>query len=386
MADILRRYGQAYLPAYGARMLPGHKKVITDIIECRTRAKGGRVYKCIEHDKLEYKYHSCMNRHCPQCQNDQATKWLSRERKRLLNVRYFLVTFTLPKELRSFARSNQKLLYRLLFSESWRAMRKLAQNPRWLGGKTCPERSRRSGALGVLHTWTRALTFHPHVHYLVPAGCLTEDLSNWIEAHKKFFLPVRALSKLFRAMLRDALKAADPQLFRQVPKAVWHKDWVVHSKPAGNGEAVLKYFAPYVFRVAISNKRIIKLQTCPEGSPRDDQVTFVYKHPQTKRWTPMTLPAFEFIRRFLQHVLPRGFKKVRHFGFLASRNKQLVALLHYMLGTVDLEPEDEPETQGKIPCCPLCGKPMILINIVPPGGFDQHPETPFSAQPQARAP
>ena len=291
MADILRRYGQAYLAAYGARMLRGHKKTIADIIECRTRAKGGRVYKCIEHDKLEYKYHSCMNRNCPQCQNDQATKWLSQERKRLLHVRYFLVTFTLPKELRTFARSNQKLFYRLLFSESWRAMRKLARNPRWLGSLI--------GALGVLHTWTRTLTYHPHVHYLVPAGCLTDDLYSWIEAQKKFFLPVRGLSRLFRAILRDTLQAAAPELFQQVPKDVWRKDWLVHAKPAGNGEAVLKYFAPYVFRVALSNKRIIKLE--------NGQVTFVYKHPETKRWTSMTLPVFEFLRRFLQHVLPRGF-------------------------------------------------------------------------------
>ncbi|MDQ7053773.1 MAG: transposase [candidate division KSB1 bacterium] len=206
--------------------------------------------------------------------------------------------------------------------------------------------------------------FHPQVYYLVPAGCLTADLSDWIEAHQKFFLPVRALSKLFRAMLRDALQAFDPELFQQVPKEVWRKDWVVHSKPAGNGNAVLKYFAPYVFRVAISNKRLIKLEACPERSRRNDQVTFVYKHPRTKRWTPMTLPVFEFLRRFLQHVLPRGFKKVRHFGFLASRNKQLMALLNYppvvghsVLGTVELEPEDEPEAQSKIPCCPVCGKP-----------------------------
>lgn len=376
IADILRRYGPAYLAAYGARILPGHKKAIADIITCRTAAKGGRVYKCPDHARFEYKYHSCMNRHCPQCQNDQATKWLSRERKRLLNVRYFLLTFTLPKELRTVARANQKLFYRLLFSESWRAMQKLARNPKWLGG--------RIGALGVLHTWTRTLTYHPHLHYLVPAGCLTEDPMAWIEAHKKFFLPVRALSRVFRAMLRDALKAAAPELFKQIPRAVWRKDWVVHSKPAGNGQAVLKYFAPYVFRVAISNKRIIKLETSLKCARRNDQVTFVYKHPKTKHWTPMSLPVFEFLRRFLQHVLPKGFKKVRHFGFLASRNKELLARLQYKLGTVELEPEDEEHL--KMPCCPICGKPMLLIDIVPPGGFDRRPKIHWSAQPQARAP
>jgi len=387
MADILRRYGKAYLAAYGASMPPSHKKAIADIIDCRTIAKGGRVYQCPERHRFEYKYHSCMNRHCPQCQNDQATKWLAKERKRLLNVRYFLITFTLPKELRTFARSNQELFYRLLFSESWRAIQKLAQHPRWRGSKAWlkaldKRRNRKIGALGVLQTWTRTLTYHPHVHYLVPAGCVTENPTAWIEAHEKFFLPVPALSKLFRAMLRDSLKAEAPELFRQIPKAVWRKAWVVHSKPAGNGDAVLKYFAPYVFRVAISNKRIIKLTTCPGKSP---EVTFVYKHPETERWTPMTLPVFEFLRRFLQHVLPKGFKKVRHFGFLASRNKQLLALLQYRLGMVELEPDDD-EQDNKAPCCPLCGKPMLLVDILPPGGFDRQSEIHRPTEQQARAP
>lgn len=355
MADILRSYGPAYVARYGANMLPSHQRTIDDIVRCRTESLGGHVYKCPEHDQHDYKYHSCMNRHCPQCQNDQATKWLKDERRRLLNVPYFLVTFTVPKELRSLARANQKLFYRLLFSESWRAMSRLAQNPRWLGGLI--------GALGVLHTWTKAMIFHPHVHYLVPAGGLTENNDIWVRAQDRFFLPVKALSRVFRAMLRDALRQAAPELFATIPASVWryNKKWVVHAKAVGDGEAVLKYLAPYVFRVAISNKRIVKLE--------NGRVTFLYKHPDTRRWTPMTIDVFEFIRRFLQHVLPRGLKKVRHFGFLASRSKQLLARLQYALGTVAIEPEPEAP-DARVPHCPVCGKPMILIGIVPPGGFE----------------
>lgn len=354
MADILRSYGAAYLARYGDKIPPSHMRAINAIMRCRTEALGGHVYTCPDHDQRVYKYHSCMNRHCPQCGNDQSSKWLTRERRRLLNVRYFLVTFTVPRELRSLVRANQKLFYRLLFSESWRALSKLARNPRWLGGLI--------GALGVLHTWTRALIFHPHVHYLVPAGGLTENNDIWVRGQDKFFLPVKALSRVFRGMLRDALRQASPALFATIPASVWRKEWVVHSMPVGDGDAVLKYLAPYVFRVAISNKRIVKLE--------NGRVTFLYKHPETRRWTPMTLEVFEFIRRFLQHVLPRGLKKVRHFGFLASRNKQLLARLQYAFGAVATDPEPEA-TESRVPHCPVCGKPMILLEIVPPGGFQQ---------------
>ncbi|MFQ6114473.1 MAG: transposase [bacterium] len=293
MADILRRYGHAYRAKYGSRMLPSHKRTIGDIIKCRTRDMGGKVYECPEHHELAYKYHSCMNRSCPKCQNDQAQTWLAKERKRLIAVPYFLLTFTLPKELRNMARSHQRLFYKIMFAVAWQAMKKLACDPRLIGGLL--------GALAVLHTWGRTLIYHPHIHFLVPAGGLNEDLNTWIPAQKNFFLPVKALSKIFRAKMRDSLKAEALELFRQIPNQVWHKDWVVHCKSAGNGQAVLKYFAPYVYRVAISNKRIIKLE--------NDQVTFVSKHPKTKQWKPVTLPVFEFLRRFLQHVLPLGFKK-----------------------------------------------------------------------------
>ena len=370
MADILKSYGQSYIAQYANDILPSHRRAINDITRCRTQTMGGHVYQCPDHHEIDYKYHSCMNRHCPQCQNDQATQWLANEQKRLINVPYFLIGFTLPQQLRSVVRSNQKLFYSLLFSESWRAMSKLANNPKWLGGSI--------GALGVLHTWTKTLMYHPHVHYLVPAGALSDDKQIWIRSQKKFFLPVKGLSKLFRAMIRDALKLHAPKLFQQIPPMVWQKKWVVHCKPVGNGNAVLKYFAPYVFRVAISNERILKLN--------HNQVMFAYKDTNTKSWKTVTLPAFEFIRRFLQHVLPKGFKKVRHFGYLSSRNKQLLTLLQYVFGTVEDEPVNITEPKKKIPHCSVCGKPMILIGIVEPGGFDKPLEKSLPIAHQARAP
>jgi hypothetical protein len=354
MADILRSYGNAYISKYEKQILPSHIRVIRDITQCRTKELGGHVYQCPDHDEYDYKYHSCYNRHCPQCQNDQATQWLAKEQNRLINIPYFFATFTLPEQLRPFARSNQKLFYKLLFSQAWSAMAKLALNPKWLGGLI--------GALGVLHTWTKVMNYHPHAHFLIPAGALSDDHSVWIRPQKKFFLPVKGLSRVFRAMFRETLKQQAPELFQKIPPIVWQKGWVVHCKPVGNGKSVLKYFAPYLFRVAISNKRIIKLN--------NDKVTFLYKDTDKKRWLPMTLPVFEFIRRFLQHVLPKGFKKVRRFGFLGSRNKQLLAKLQYVFGTVETEPVDETDSNSYVPCCSICGKPMILIGIVGRGGFD----------------
>lgn len=338
-------------------MLTSHKKAIYDIINCRTERMGGRVYHCPDHDEIVYKYHSCMNRNCPQCQNDRAEKWLDKQRKRLINVPYFLITFTLPKELRAMARANQKLFYRLMFHAAALAMKKLARDPRFIGGSI--------GCRGVLHTWIRTLGYHPHIHFLLPAGGLSDDKSTWLPAvQKKFLFPVKALSKIYRAIIRDELKT-EKELFAQIPNNVWFKKWVVHCKSAGNGETVLKYFAPYVFRVAISNNRIIKLQ--------NGTVTFVYRHSKTNKYKPMTLPVFEFMRRFLQHVLPHGLKKVRYYGFLNSGNKAQLLRLQYGLGNVETKKnkaQDEKQTQLNKPCCPVCGKEMILFRILLPAKID----------------
>jgi hypothetical protein len=249
-------------------------------------------------------------------------------------------------------------------------MAKLAADPKWLGGQI--------GALGVLHTWTKQMNYHPHAHFLAPAGAVSEDGSTWIRSHKKFFLPVKALSKIFRAMFRDALREKAPELFLQIPSIVWQKPWIVHCKRVGNGKSVLKYFAPYLFRVAISNKRIVKFE--------NGKVTFLYKDTDKNKWHPMTLPVFEFMRRFLQHVLPKGFKKVRRFGFLGSRNKQILAKLQYVFGAVEFPVVEKSDTKDNIPLCPICGKKMTLIDIVGPGELAGRYRPALLKAEQARSP
>jgi len=349
MADIMAQYGPEYLAKYGDRMPPSHRRAMEDIVRCRTPELGGQLYACDDCGEYHYSYHSCQNRSCPKCQNDQAQEWLIKQGEKLLAVRYFLVTFTLPQELREIARSNQKLVYGLLFSESAAAMQKLAKDPKYVGGKL--------GFMGVLHTWKRDMNYHPHVHYLVPGGGLTMDGKKWRFTQKNFFLPVKALSKIFRAKFRDALKKTSPQLFAQIPVSVWKKDWVVHSEPAGRGIEVLKYFAPYVYRIAISNNRLVKME--------NDQVTFRYKDSKTKKWNYLTLPAEEFMRRFLQHVLPRGFQKVRYYGWLSSRQKKILQTLQLLLGTVNCDELIAEYEERKKVLCPKCGKEMHVIEELP---------------------
>jgi hypothetical protein len=221
----------------------------------------------------------------PKCQNEQANEWLQEQKDLLLPTHYFLVTFTLPAELRALARTHQKTIYNLLFRASSQALRQLAQDPRFIGA--------RLGMVGVLHTWTRQLLYHPHVHYIVTGGGLTDD-GRWRSARKDFLVPVKALSVIFRAKFRDELKKFALSALEN-PR-VWINDWVVHSEAVGSGQQAFKYLAPYIFRVALSNNRILKLQ---HGA-----VTFSYKESATDQLKRCTVTAEEFIRRFLQHVLP----------------------------------------------------------------------------------
>jgi hypothetical protein len=262
------------------------------------------VYWCAQCQDFVYSSHSCGNRHCPTCGGDQADAWRDAPLKKLLPVPYFLVTFTLPHFLNAIARSHQHVIYDLLFKTSADALHTLALNPDWLGGTI--------GMVGVFHTWDRAMGYHVHVHSLVPAGGLDPETGEWIPSHPKFLVPASALREVFWAKFRDALHAADPALFAQVPPKTWSTAWVVHCKAVGDGRTALKYLAPYVARVALSNRRLVALE---EG-----QVTFRYKpskNPSSKNpWTTMTLDVMRFMQRFLQHVLPKGFQKIRSTGFL----------------------------------------------------------------------
>lgn len=354
VADIFRLHGPEYRAKFADRMLPSHRRAMEDIERCRTEALGGQVYYCANCQDHRYSYHSCKNRHCPKCQNDQANEWLEKQQNLLLPVTHFMVTFTLPEELRAVARSHQKTIYNLLFRASSEALQKLALDPRFVGG--------RIGMVGVLHTWTRALVYHPHVHYIVTGGGLTED-GRWNSSRPDFLVPVKALSPIFRAKFRDQLKKT--QLFSAVDARVWRKNWVVHSQPVGSGETAFKYLAPYIFRVAISNNRILKLE--------DGCVTFKYKDSATDQIKFCTVSAEEFIRRFLQHVLRDRFVKVRYYGLLSPANRRLLEKARHLLGhgstkaTTKAAVVTEPIDALR---CPRCGNRLTLLRTLRPrGGF-----------------
>ncbi len=333
-------------------MLPSHHRAMADIEQCRTEALGGHVYLCDDCEEYVYSYHSCQNRHCPQCGGDAGQRWLERQQQMLLPVPYFMVTFTLPQELRAVARSHQRVIYNLLFRTAAAALQQLAQAPRFVGGQI--------GIVGVLHTWGRNLSYHLHVHFLVPGGGLAPDGQTWRPTRRKDFLVhVKPLAKLFRGKFRDKLKKSD--LYKLVPKRVWRKKWVVHCQAVGTGETALKYLAPYIFRVAISNQRIVKVE--------NDQVTFRYKPIGSRKNHYCTLPAEVFIHRFLQHVLPKGFVKVRYYGLFSPAYRLVLSLLRLLLTppaavtTTTLALDTVPE--HTIPC-PFCGKPMRRIATLKP--------------------
>jgi Putative transposase/Transposase zinc-binding domain len=357
LADIFRLHGPAYRARFQERLPPSHWRVMEAIENCRTEALGGQVYHCAACDQFRYSYHSCQNRHCPKCGNQGATNWLARQQDLLLPVPHFLVTFTLPDPLRQLARRHPKLIYSLLFRTSAAALQKLARDPRFVGGQL--------GLVGVLQTWTRALHYHPHIHYLIPAGGLSAD-GQWLGAnHSRFLVPVKALGKIFRAQFRDGLQKTP--LYPQVPPQIWKQDWVVHCELVGRGQAALKYLAPYVFRVALSNNRILKLQ--------DGQVTFRYQDGETKQQRTATLPALEFMRRFLQHVLPHRFQKVRYYGFFHPQHRHRLQQVKAALAVTpaaenplpDLAPNyhTQLEPQPKAILCPQCGRPMQLLEQLP---------------------
>jgi len=346
MAEIFREHGPEYLAKYGERMPRAHLRAMRDIEQCRTPVLGGQGYVCTKCDERRYSYHSCKNRHCPKCGNDQAEKWLEEQKELLLPAVHFLVTFTLPEELRRVARSNQKTVYNILFRASSEALQKLAWDERFVGGRV--------GMVGVLHTWTRALIYHLHVHYIVTGGGFSEK-GEWKRSREDFLVPVRALSVIFRAKFRDLLKKTE--LFDQVDPRVWKKEWVVHSECVGSGEAAFKYLAPYVFRVAISNSRILKLE--------DGRVTFKYKESAIDQEKFATVSAEEFMRRFLQHVLPERFVKVRYYGLLSPGNRHLLKRVREALGrkaSGSVAGSENPSTnQRELLRCPSCGNEMTPI-------------------------
>lgn len=346
LADIVRAVG----PHQRARLalLPSQQRALQAIEQCRTAALGGDLYQCQHCWRLHYSYHSCGNRHCPKCHGQQTRLWLERESRRLLPCAHYLVTFTVPAELRPLVRRHHKALYGLLLKCSAASLQKLCGDPQWLGAQP--------SLLGVLHTWTRALLYHPHTHFLLSAGGLSKDGQHWVEPKNPAFLvPVHALSQIFRAKLRQALK--DQGLLIWVPQEAWTKDWVVHLQHAGRGQKVLGYLARYVFRIALSNSRLERFQ--------NGQVTFRYRDNRTQQLKRVCLSATDFLRRFLDHVLPKGFAKVRHYGLASASNqaryKQAAQLLEKLQPTTTPSPPASPPSAPTTGAteqprrCPYCG-------------------------------
>jgi hypothetical protein len=331
---------------------------------CRTAALGGQVFRCERCGEKLYAYHSCRNRHCPKCHGEKTRSWLDKQRARLLlDCPFYLLTFTLPSELRPLARAHPAVVYRLLMQAAAAAILKLARDPRFLGTAT-------PGVLAVLHTWTRAMLFHPHAHLLVTAGGMSDDAAAWIKPkYPRFLLPERPLAEIFRGKFRHRLKKAG--LFALVPKTTWNKDWVVDCKPAGSGEQVLDYLGRYLFRVAITNSRLLSLGD-------DGTVRFRYRDNQTRQIKTATVSAEEFIRRFLAHVLPDRFTKVRYSGLFSSSNRHRLEVARALLSRPEHPPADvsqplpsdrissDPNAAGEERRCPHCtlGR-LVLIEEIP---------------------
>jgi hypothetical protein len=331
VADVFRRFAADYLSAHGASMLPSHRRAIEDILDCRTAALGGQVWRCDACGTEVFSFHSCGNRSCPKCHTAQTQEWLEHRWAEMLPVPYFHITVTVPAELREVLRANQRDGYAALMQASAAAIIELARDPRYVGGTVA--------VLAVLHTWTQQLNLHPHVHCLVSGGGISEDASTWHPARQNFLLPIKALAKLVRGKFRALLQRRCPDLV--IPDVVWQVPWILHVTAWGNGEqAVLDYLARYVFRIALTNARVVGLD--------DETVTIQHKDRETGHARTCRLSGDEFMRRFLQHVLPRGFHKVRYFGLWHPAQRHNAARVRQML-QLHVPPKPDPLQDPSVP-------------------------------------
>jgi hypothetical protein len=347
LAEILTTHWPAYAAKFG-RLIPAeHHAAVRAILRCRTPALGGSRYRCgcgQEH----FAFHSCNHRACPRCGRDDAAVWLEAQRTRLLRVPYFLVTFTVPEQLREPIRAAMKAWYGALLKESAGALQDLAAQPKHLGAEL--------GITAMLQTWTRDLRYHPHVHLLVPGGGLTADQLRWVRVKDaEFLVPQVKLAARLKGRLKEWLKADEPELFKAVPEKVWWMKWVADVQPVGSGEAALKYLANYLCKPPLHESQIENADA--------QTVTFRYRENggEVKR---VTVSGSEFVRRVLQHVLPKGFQRVRHYGWLGAAAKKKRERIHALLDW-KVPPAQPSERNSQPPKCPCCGKPMQLIGTLP---------------------
>jgi Putative transposase/Transposase zinc-binding domain len=372
VAEVFREFTPAFVEKYGDTISSDQRRVLRDLARCRTAELGGHVEECDRCGHRLIAYNSCRNRHCPKCQAATRAQWLDQRCAELLPVEYFHMVFTLPHEIGPLALQNQRRIYGMLFQAAAESLLTIAADPRHLGAQI--------GFLAVLHTWGQNLHLHPHVHCVVPGGGLSPDQSQWIARRPGFFLPVRVLGRLFRAKFLSLLRRAyehrqlslhgqqrhleDPALFRQLIAGLREKEWVVYAKPPfGGPKVVLKYLARYTHRVAISNYRLIGIE--------DGKVHFYWKdYADGNQQKTMALDGVEFIRRFLLHVVPSGFMRIRHFGFLAPRHRAEKLELCRKLLNVEQVPDREPEAQpamdqgttaAAVDLCPACKEGRMVV-------------------------
>jgi hypothetical protein len=376
VAEVIRQYGGAFMAKHGSALSGVQRQALRDLANCRTAALGGHVERCLDCGHERIAYNSCRNRHCPKCQALARARWLERQAEHLLPVEYHHVVFTLPAEVAVLALARPALVYDLLLRSAAATLRDVAANPKRLGATV--------GVLTVLHTWGQNLHHHPHVHCVVTGGGLScdgagtpDDAPRWRSCRPGFFLPVRVLSRVFRGKFLAGLRAAvtDGRLAEPDGGAAWwsaqyRHEWVVYSKPPfGGPEQVLKYLARYTHRVAISNSRLLEL--------RDGRVTFRYKdYAEGHRPKTMTLDALEFLRRFVQHVLPKGFVKIRHYGLLANAQREVRLalsrrlLLEALIAAAGADPQPASIEPAQPRCCPNCGGQRLVyaeLEPAPPG-------------------
>jgi hypothetical protein len=370
VADIFRRHGEAYRQAHHGHLGRVERRVMSAIELCRTAALGGHIEGCRACGTVRVAYNSCRNRHCPKCQGAVARDWLAARASELLPVPYFHVVFTLPAEIAAVAFQNKAVVYTILFKTAAETLRTIAADPRHLGADI--------GLIAVLHSWGQTLTYHPHLHCIVPGGGPSLDGARWISCRSGFFLAVRVLSCLFRRLFLEALRTtfeagrlhffgdiadlADPAAFARLLAAGRRRNWVVYAKPPfGRPEQVLAYLGRYTHRVAIANSRLVRLA--------DGKVTFRWRDYRHGRRTKlMTLEAGEFIRRFLLHTLPDGFHRIRHYGFLANgqRAARLAScrlLLAARVQETAFRAEPVTDTAPFAHLCPCCGSPMVTLAV-----------------------
>lgn len=374
LGDVVRRFEPAFIQINGDRLMPSQWKALHDIATCHTAAQGGHRYSCEVCGKDFWVYHGCGNRSCPSCHTGAMRAWIGKREGQMLDCRYFHTVVTVPETIRAAFLAHQKLLYGLLMKTVASCILDLARDPKFLGATPA--------ILAVLHTWRSDLNCHPHVHLLVSGGGVSEDGQQWIEPrHRKWLLPIRALSKLVRRRFRACLQKSAPEVFAQIDPTVWKAGWNSFCKPCGQGaNAVLNYLGRYVYRVAITNHRIVAMD--------DTHVTFRYKQSKEKRWKTLRLTGVEFLRRFVMHVLPRGFHKVRYYGLWHHSQRSTRNRIRFMLASkVDLfsiiqllnhppltedgqhEISSDPsplESLSYLPACPYCHSRKIrCIEILP---------------------